>query len=185
MGTKRNHRQLGAAWASDEVVVLRRTVWKGDILEGFVVDLGDEWAALNVVYDVGLNGWSVVRLDTVRDVECLDAQSFLPRALAQFGEVPEPIDVDLTSCRAIVRCLSRTFPLITIFTEAEDPRSCAVGRPLRATKSKIHLLDITAEATWETDEPRTFRYEDVTRIDVGGRFETALHELGGYPPVAP
>ena len=44
-------------------------------------------------------------------------------------------------------------------------------------------LDITAEGTWEDTEPRTFRYEDITRIDVGGRFETALHLLGGFPPV--
>jgi hypothetical protein len=39
-----------------------------------------------------------------------------------------------------------------------------------------------ADARW-SDEPRRLRYDAITRIDVGGRFETALHHLGGFPPV--
>jgi hypothetical protein len=183
MGTKRNGRALGAAWAADELVLLRRNIWKADILEGFVVDLDEGWTAINVVYDVGLNGWSVVRLDTLREVERYAPTSFLSRALVQFGEHPEPLDVDLSSCQAVIRSLAAAFPLITIYTEADDPRVCAVGRPLRLTKSKVHLLDISAEGAWDLDAKRKFRYDDITRVDVGGRYETALHALGGYPPV--
>lgn len=182
MGSKRNHRELGAAWAADELVLARRNIWKADLLEGFVVDLAQDWAAINLVYDVGLNGWSIVRLDTIREVERQPTTAFLPRALDLFGYEPEPIDVDLSSCRAVIRSLAATFPLINVFTEADDPTVCAIGRPVRATGKRVHLLDITPDATWE-QAPRRFRYEDVTRIDVGGRYEVALHALGGYPPV--
>ncbi|WP_426572669.1 hypothetical protein [Aquihabitans sp. McL0605] len=184
MGMKRNGRALGAAWAADELVLLRRNIWKADILEGFVVDLDDGWTVINVVYDVGLNGWSVVRLSTLREVERQPPTSFLSRALVRFGEQPEPLDADLSSCEAVIRSLAVSFPLLTIFTEADDPRVCAVGRPVRLTKSAVHLLDISAEGTWDETKPRRFRYDDITRIDVGGRYETALHELGGYPPVS-
>ena len=44
-------------------------------------------------------------------------------------------------------------------------------------------LEITADGTWDGRRARRIRYEDITRIDVGGRYEQALHELGGYPPI--
>ena len=164
-------------------MLLRRNIWKADVLEGFVVDLDEDWVVLNVVYDVGLNGWSVVRLETVRTVEREPANAFLPRALAQFGQDPQPVLVDLASTRDAIRSLSATFPLLTAFTEAHDPRTALVGRPVRTGKKKLDLLEITADGTWDGSDPRRLRYEDITRIDVGGRYEQALHELGGYPPV--
>jgi hypothetical protein len=183
MGMKRNRKELGAAWAADELVVLRRNIWKADVIEGFVIDLDDAWAAIHIVYDVGLNGWSIVRLDTIRTVERQPANSFLARALAQFGEQPAPLLVDLTSSRDVIESLAATFPLLTLFTEVEDPRTAAVGRPTRTGKTRTDLLEITADGTWDGRDARRFRYEDITRIDVGGRYEQALHELGGYPPI--
>lgn len=183
MGLKRNRKELAAAWAADELVLLRRNIWKADVLEGFVVDLDRDWVVLHVVYDVGLNGWSVVRLDTVRTVEREPANGFLPRALAQFGEQPAPVLVDLSSGRDAIRSLATTFPLLTVFTEEHDPRTAAVGRPVRAGRNKVDVLEITADGTWDGRDPRRIRYDDITRIDVGGRYEQALHELGGLPPV--
>lgn len=183
MGMKRNRKELGAAWAADELVLLRRNIWKADVLEGFVVDLDEDWVVLHVVYDVGLNGWAIVRLDTIRTVEREPANSFLPRALAQFGEEPSPVLVDLASSRDVIRSLAATFPLLTLFTETHDPRTAAVGRPVRTGKNKVDVLEITADGTWDGRDPRRLRYDDITRVDVGGRYEQALHELGGYPPV--
>lgn len=182
MGRKRNRRELGIAWANEELVLARRSIWKADVLEGYVVALAPDWAAVNLVYDVGLNGWAIVRLDTVREVERHPVDGFLPRALTVFGHEPEPVEVDLSSPRAIIRSLATTFPLISVFTEADDPAVCAIGRPVRTGRQRLRLLDIGPDAEWD-DEPRGFRYEDITRIDVGGRYEIALHALGGYPPV--
>jgi hypothetical protein len=182
MGMKRNRRELGAAWAADEVVIARRSLWKADPLEGFVVDLTRSWAALHVVYDVGLNGWSIVRLDTVKAVERHPADAFLPRALRWAGEEPEPIDVDLDRPRTLISSLSTAFPILTIFTEEDDPASSTIGRPVHLGSRSVRVLGMDADARW-SDEPRRLRYDAITRIDVGGRFETALHHLGGFPPV--
>ena len=53
---------------------------------------------------------------------------------------------------------------------------------MRLGKRKLHLLDIDPDGLWDHG-PRRFAYEDITRVDVDGRYERALHELGGYPPI--
>ena len=182
MGKKRNRRHLEAAWEAGDTVSIRRTIWKADQLEGYVVDLSDEWLALHLVVDVGLNGWSVVRLDTVREVEREDVGSFVGRALALFGHEPEPVPVELRSAVDVVRSLATTFPVLSVMTEAEDPLHCAIGHPVRAGRKALHLQEISSDATWEPDAT-AIPWDDITRVDVGGRYEQALHALGGYPPV--
>jgi len=182
MGAKRNRRELGAAWAADELALARRSLWKAEVLEGFVVDLSHEWVALNVVWDVGLNGWSIVRLDTIREVTRTRSDSFLPRALAWYDHHASPLPIELGTCHDLIAALATDFPLLTLFTEAEDPTMCAIGRPVRLTNTKVHLLGISSDAEW-ADEPQRLRLEDITRIDVGGSYERALHDLGGYPPI--
>lgn len=182
MGRKANRRELQAALDAGEPVLARRNLWKADHLEGFVVEVAADWAVLNLVFDVGLNGWSVVRLDTIRDVERKGPEAFVSRALAYRGEVPEAIDVDLDTPAALLRSAATAFPVITLYTEADDPTVCAIGRPQRITSKHVELLDVSTEATWEA-EPRRFRLDDVTRVDLGGEYETMLHHLAGYPPV--
>lgn len=80
MGRKRNLRDLTDAMSAGQPVMARRNLWKADHLEGFVVAVDQEWAVLNLIYDVGLNGWSAIRLDTIRDVERQRAEAFITRA---------------------------------------------------------------------------------------------------------
>lgn len=165
-----------------EPVLARRNLWKADHLEGFVVAVDQDWAILNLVYDVELNGWSAIRLDTIREVERQRADSFITRALDWAGEGPEPVDLDTRSVDHLLRSASTHFPLTTIYTEAADPTVCAIGRVQRIGPRQVTLLDISSNATWATT-PRNLRLDEVTRIDVGARYETVLHHLGGFPPI--
>lgn len=182
MGQKRNRRDLRAALEAGEPVVARRSLWKADHLEGFVVKVDREWAVLHVVVDVDLNGWAAVRLDSVRDVVRQPADAFITRALDWAGERPVDPGLDTSSIQELLRSASTEFPLITIYTEAADPTVCAIGRPTHLGASKLRFLDVSSEAVW-ADEPRKLRLDDITRIDVGGRFEHVLHHLAGYPPI--
>lgn len=182
MGAKRNRRELRAALAAGEPVLARRNLWKADHLEGFVVDLDAAWAVLNLVYDVGLNGWSVVRLDTLREVERQGPGTFIARALDWSHEGPTALDVDLDTPADLLRSAAARFPLLTIYTEEVDPTACVIGRPQRIGEKKVDVLELSSEAAW-ADEPRRIRLDDITRVDVGARYETVLHHLGGYPPV--
>lgn len=182
MGQKRNRRELEASREAGEPVLARRNLWKADHLEGFVVHVDREWAVLQLVYDVVLNGWSAVRLDTLRDVVRQPADAFITRALAWAGQHPEPADLDTTSVHDLLRSASTAFPVVTLFTEAADPTVCAIGRPTRLGGSKVTFRDVSSEAVW-SDETRRFRLDDITRVDVGGRYEHVLHHLAGYPPI--
>jgi len=182
MGRKRNRRELEAAQTAGEPVLARRNLWKADHLEGFVVAVSRRWAVLNLVYDVDLNGWSAIRLDTLREVERQPADAFITRALAWAGEGPEPLDLATDSIEELLRSASTAFPLITLYTEAADPAVCAIGRPQRIGARRVRFLDLTSAAEWSA-EPRSFLLEDITRVDLGARYETVLHHLAGYPPV--
>ncbi len=181
MGTKRNRRDLRAARDEGAPVLARRSVWKADHLEGFVVAVDREWAVLHLVREVDLIGWSAVRLDTVRDVERQD-DGFLSRALAFTGARPEKLALDTTDISALLRSASTQFPLLTLYTEALDPTTCAIGRPQRIGARSVTFLDISSEAVW-SEETRGIRLDQITRMDLGGRFEDVLHHLGGFAPV--
>ena len=183
MGRKRNRRELTAAHAASEPVLARRNVWKADHLEGFVVDLDEDWVVLNLVYDVSLNGWSVVRMDTLREIERQGSDTFIARALDWYSEEPMPLEVDLESTADLLRSAAARFPVLTLYTEVVDHTVCVIGRPQRITAKKVDVLELSSEAVW-SGKHRTLRLDDITRVDVGGRYETVLHHLGGYPPVA-
>lgn len=183
MGLKRNRRQLGEAMAEERLVMARRSLWKADHLEGFVTDVASQWALLHVVREVSLNGWTAVRLDSIRGVEHQQRSSLLARLMALDEVHPQGVEVDITDATSVLRSAAAVFPVVTVFTEATDPDICFTGRPVRVTATKLHLLDISSDATWSAAPPRRIRLDKITRVDVGGDFETALHRVGGYPPV--
>jgi hypothetical protein len=182
MGKKANRKALDAVLWSGEPVRLHRSLWKADRLEGFVVGLGPNWVVLHLLDEVVLNGWSIVRLDTIARVERGGEHAFSTRVLRHRGASPAPLDIDLGEAEDLLADLGEKFPLVSIHREALDPTVCAIGRPVRIGARKLHLLDIDPDALWD-HAPRKFPYDDITRVDVGGRYEDALHELGGYPPV--
>ncbi len=74
----------------------------------------------------------------------------------------------------------RSFPLVTVHREAIDPEVCWIGRILGVERSRVSLLEITPDATWE-EKPECFRLSEITRVNFGGDYETALHLVGGDP----
>ena len=107
MGQKRNRRDLRTALEAGQPVLVRRNLWKADHLEGFVVRVDREWAVLHLVVDVDLNGWTAVRLDSVRDVVLLRADAFITRALAWAGERPVDPGLDTSSVQDLLRSAHR------------------------------------------------------------------------------
>jgi hypothetical protein len=182
VGRKRNRKDLAAALESGEPVRLHRSLWKAERVDGIVVGLGPAWVAIQVIDEVVLNGWSLVRLDSVARVERGGTNDFAVRVLRHRGQTPAELDIDLGATSDLLADLGEKFPLLTIHREGMDPSACAIGRPVRLGRRKLRLLDIDPDGLWD-HAPRRFAYDDITRVDVDGRYERALHELGGYPPV--
>jgi hypothetical protein len=72
------------------------------------------------------------------------------------------------------------FPLVTVHREVMDPDVCWIGRILGVDRGSVSLLEITPDATWE-EKPESFRLSEITRVNFGGDYETALHLVGGDP----
>lgn len=173
---------LKEATANHGLVRILRTIPRGDKLEGFVLDVGSQWLLLHVLSsDVFLNGHAALRVSDVRSVKPLGITSFWARALKHYAENPRrPGRVNLTSTRTVVETLARRFPLITIHTERRDPNVCYIGIPDAITSQSLRLREITPEARWE-NESTTYRLKEITRVEIGGRYEAALLAVGGLP----
>jgi hypothetical protein len=151
MGAKRNLRELRAALKNEEPVRLARSLRGAEALDGFVVALGDEWVLLHRLFDVRLDGWSAVRLDTVESVRRGGPQALASRVLRVRSQRPVALNVNLGSATSVIKTMADALPLVTLSREALYPNELA----------------------------------DVTRVDTGADYETALHQLAGDPPPIP
>lgn len=70
---------------------------------------------------------------------------------------------------------------ITIHPEDDDPDVCFVGAPVALGDRSLRLLEVTPRAVWNS-RPTKHRVEDITRVDVGGRYEQALLSVAGPAP---
>ncbi len=122
------------------------------------------------------DGFLCGRLADMRDLSApYRHDSFVERALKLGGEKqPRKPRIDLSTPRNLVLSASRLFPLVTLHCERIDPDVCFIGRVVKADDARVSLLEITPDATWDSD-PSEFLLKDITRVEFGGAYEQALH----------
>lgn len=154
---------------------LRREAFPTEGLEGFVVGVGQGWVLLHEVDGaVELNGYAAVPLADVFDAWLLDEElSIVERVFRLRKLSPRPLnDPPLDSAADLLRWADAANPLISVFVERDIPDVCYIGRVQSFGADEFTLSTITTGAQWENDE--TFRYDAVTRVDFGGKYEDAL-----------
>jgi hypothetical protein len=144
---------------------------------GFVVGLGDEWMLLHELDGnwMRLNGYIAFR---VQDIERVKPHtSFAARALELCGEraFPQP-DILLLDLPGLLSSADAHFPLVTIHLDDEGTDSFRVGRVQKTTEKTVTLRKIDVEANW-VQEPERFRLRNITRVEFGGGYETALWQV--------
>jgi hypothetical protein len=82
---------------------------------------------------------------------------------------------------ALLQGLAAPASTLTVFVETDDPTLCFIGKPVDWTDRAMWIEEISPNATWD-DTMSKWRYRDITRIDVGCRYEAALFEVAGPPP---
>lgn len=151
--------------------------------EGYVLDVGPQFFLLLVVReDMRFNGFSCLRIADVRRLQSPAKYSaFAEAALRKRGEhLAEKPDIDLSDVSNLLRTANAAFPMVTIHRERVDPEVCHIGRVASINNGTVSLLEIGADAVWET-ELTPYRLREITRIDFGGGYEEALHLVGGSP----
>ena len=155
-------------------------------LEGFVPGAGETWLLLARLDPnfIELDGYVAVRLGDIKKVEVRGGPaSFVGRALAARDQWPPiAVDLNLDDTPELFRVAADLSPLISLYIEAEEPNMCFVGKPVRFTKRKVHLLEVDAEAEWRDDGPSKWAFDEVTRVEFSTHYEEALARVSPPAP---
>lgn len=170
--------------AQEDVALVR--VYRGDdldVIDGYVLALGREWlllAALDAA--IVLDGQTALRLSDVRRVGRPRRGDMVQQALKLREQWPPAASqeaFDLDSGSGLLASLMSE-KVITVHPEHDDPDICFVGAPVTIDGDCLWLLEVTPRGVW-LSRPTQHRVEDVTRVDLGGRYEEALVSVAGEP----
>lgn len=169
-------RQLLEAHASRTLVRLERSVGQGHV-NGYVCAVSTRLVLLQVVSsEIHYDGFAIYRLsDLTRVHSPAPHHEFIETALKlrklRKGRAPR---LDITSLKTVLATVHPAFPLVTMHREADDPDVAHIGLVTQVTARSVDLLEITPDAHWETKLDR-YALSEITRVDLGGAYEEALH----------
>ena len=187
--------QLHKALTGRRLVQVHRRIRGAVLPAGYVVSIGRKWVVLHRVDDDGvyLDGHTAVRLGDISRVTREQSGSFVEAALKLQEDWP-PVrlwaDEDLSTTRGVLKSAAVESPLVTVHVERLYPDSCFIGVLEAVERRRLTLELVSPRATWLTG-PDRYRLRDITRIDVGSRYERALWAVAGpsyqgaRPPSAP
>lgn len=163
-------------------VRLSRTVEEG-YFRGYALDVGNELFMMAVVSQdlIAWNGYSILRFSEIETVERDPYAQFAELALKKlrFGKPKKPSVVAESMQKALSQA-AKSFPLVTIHHENDDPDVCWVGAVREVSDTEVLLLEIDPDAKWNR-RPRRHKLATITRVDFGGGYERALYLVGGRP----
>jgi hypothetical protein len=151
-------------------------------IHGYVLDVGTHFFMLLVVSDrIQFDGFDCFRIRDVRNVKPAPYAAFVEAALKKRGarRPPKP-RIRLANVEELLLSAARSFPLITIHREQVDPDACWIGSVLGVKHGRVSMLEIGPDAVWD-HAPEEYRISEITRVNFGGDYETALRLVGGDP----
>ena len=172
--------QLKLAKRRRLLVRFRRPLEPGTV-NGYVLDIGPEFFLLALISDgIRPNGFQCFRLTDIRRLRVPDKYAQFHEEVLKKREIKFP-KKPLVSVRSLPNLLlsaNKAFPLVTIHREKAEPSTCEIGRVVEVRKGSVTLLEIGPGAIWD-ERLRTYRLNQITRVDFGGDYENALHLVGG------
>lgn len=182
--SRKRLRWLQASLQDNQLVRLRRRQKGTGLLEGYVVAIGSTWLVLNLATGGEPDGWAVVRVDDVRDSDRWHVMGdrFVRRAF-ELGDAWPPAAPGMGlaldgGVRELIESAAAAFPLVSFSVEDDRPDISYIGQPVGWTAKKVRWRHLDINAEWQDDEGR-YKLSDITRIDVGGRYETLLARVAG------
>jgi len=151
-------------------------------VRGYVLDIGPQFFLLALVSDrIRFDGFECFRIRDVKNLEPDPYAAFAEAALKKRGlRRPKKPSVSVASVDRLLLSAARTFPLVTIHTEAKDPDVCWIGRVLNINRGRVSMLEIGPDAMWDKT-PSEHRLNEITRVNFGGDYEDALNLVSSKP----
>ncbi|MFW6775209.1 hypothetical protein ACOACO_13065 [Nocardioides sp. CPCC 205120] len=176
-------RRLESSLTDGRIVTVVRDQFEADQIDGFVIALTDDWVVLHALADgVHLDDIAMLRLRDVSRIWFRDDDPYHHRAItalngpvASFDCAPDVGTVELLTAAAA------TADIFAIHLEVLEGEPLAIGRLLDHGKKRFTLHYVGRDGEWARASER-WRYRDVTRIEVGGRYLDALNQFADpYP----
>jgi hypothetical protein len=142
-------------------------------LDGFVLAVSKKFLLLQLVdgHTMTLNGYSVVRLADIREVQI--ESTFVPRALAQLERQPTPLpNLNLADWPSLLASAGHLYPLLTLEREKKRPGCCYIGQIERLTRNNAYLRTVDTQARW--DDIEKFKLADLTQVEFDDGYSAAL-----------
>ena len=173
--------QLIDAASTRRLVRLSRRFEKTAV-SGYVLDVGPRFFLLLLVSDrIRFDGFECFRVADIRSVRPDPRAAFVETALRKRKtrrlRVPR---VSLRGVTDMVESAGRAFPLVAIHREEVDSSICWIGRVLEVRAGRVSLLEVDPSAKWRT-RPSEYRRAELTRLNFGGDYESALYLVAGEP----
>lgn len=148
-------------------------------VRGYVVGVGPAFVMLSEVSDhIRFNGFGCYRLADVKNLQPAPYPEFVEAALEKLGEKqPDTPAVALNSIDDIVATAGALFPVIAAYSETD----VHIGAFVSLEGGVVWMRGIGPDAAWDA-QTTARRLDDLTRIDFGGAYETALALVGGPAP---
>lgn len=177
--TKPGSAQLVDAMRARRLVRFARR-FEDDPVRGYVLDVGPRFLLVALVSDrLWFDGFECFRNGDVKSLIPDPYAAFAESALRKRGERrPKKPRVNLESIDELLLSAGRSFPLVAIHRERTSPGICHIGRVLGVGRSRLSLLEISPDATWD-ESPCEYSLKEITRVSFGGDYENALQIVGG------
>lgn len=175
--TSQRLQTLRQARAHRDYLAVTRSIEHTEPVTGYVVQVGPEWVLLSVFETSLANGYVALRIGDLDTIEIAPEGRFVRRGLesrqAWPPGAPVPPLVVSEGVRTLLDSAHDRFGLAALFTERQGRTDFTLGRPVRWTVLGLEWRELGRDASWAEDahlyEPST-----ITRLDVGGRYATAL-----------
>ncbi|MDQ1104745.1 hypothetical protein [Nocardioides zeae] len=172
-------RRLESALVEGRITTVWRDAFEIASTDGLVVALTDDWVVLHDLADgVHLDGLVALRLRDVSRVLFRDDDAYHRRALAALGVEVATYEVEAdVDARGLLARAQAEDRLVAIHLEVLRGEPMTLGRLLDLRRKRFVIHYIGRDGEWAR-EPERWRYRDVTRIEVGGRYLEALERFG-------
>ncbi|MDT9592633.1 hypothetical protein RDV89_06125 [Nocardioides zeae] len=176
-------RRLASSLSEGRIVTVVRDGLDLERTDGLVVALADDWVVVHELSDgVHLDTVVALRLNEVSRIWFRDDDAYHHRALQGLGRKPAVFscadDVDAAGLLALA---ADKADLVSIHFEELDDEPLALGRLLELRTKKFTLHYLGRDGVW-APQTEDWRFRDVTRIEIGGRYLDALSRFADpYP----
>lgn len=179
-------RRMEESLADGRIATLVRDEFESKMTDGFVIALAEDWVVVHALGDgVHLEEIVMLRIKDVSSVRWRDDDPYHRRAIAALDRRVASFDCrgDVTA-RELISAAAGRADIFGIHFEVLDQEPLCVGRLVEPRKKSFDMHYVGRDGVW-AEMTELWKYRHVTRIEVGGRYLTALNRFADpYPSPA-